>query len=1219
MIKKHSLRLALAAVSLSAPVALLPPNAFAQAISVNGGAIQGTITDPTGAAVANAQVNITSSQTGYKKDLTTDKSGFYSLGPLNPGDYTVTITAPGFQTTSVSTVIRTGTATPGSFQLTVGSSSTEISVQAGEVQVNTDQGGVSDVITKQQIDTLPINGRNFLDLAQIEPGVILQSGESFDPTKAGYSAISVGGVSGRTTRILLDGQDITDETVGTTIFNVSQGAINEFQLNRSTQDVSGEVTSTGQVLVSTNTGTNGIHGQAFYNFQDHRALFALAQNGQDPQFQRNQFGGSVGGPIIKDKLFFFGNAERIKQDSSSVSPVTAGGFFSAIQQAHPLIGTPYRETYSTVRLDYNGPFGGHYFARANYNVNAVTSNFGQGYWLYANRDNTPGLAVGADFASGRFTHSFRGSYEKFHNLISDETQGNTSIYDGLPASAVGGSGLTFYYAAQHLYSGPHYLAPQGTFQSDKQLRYDGSWTRGAHNIRYGYSMNRILGGGFAAFFGLSPRVRLASSSLLANCNGVAGAAPCANDPIHGYHASGVVLGNGQGFFSEKSGFNLPGGGVEDWRQGAYVQDSWKVTPSFTVNAGVRWSVDTQRANQDLTLPTCADVAAAISPCGSLPGSTPLFSLWNPSFTETKTHQPFGNFGPQLSFVYAPGNHKTSLRGGIGIFYENDVFNNTTNARNTLLKTGAFFNEAQLCSFYGTTSVVFPDGTTRNSFNGVSIATLCSQPLATAAPNLVALQQAYQANTVANRLSTNGAYIGTTLSTSGNAAQSVGPYGTAYRTPYSEQFNFGVQHEVFKGAVLSADYVHNASLKVSQAIDQNHIGAARYFNQAAAANAIAKTAATYPGCAAATTPQAQVACAIGQGAQIADFAGNGLDSGNTVLNGQPASVNGFTPNTGAAFAGRNAALGNGYFLVPIGRSGYDALQVVYRQVTQHPAPGIASMNMQVSYNLSRIVSSAGGATTSDQFFSNASWDNDDPNQYIGRNGLDRKHELNFGGSIVLKYGPRIGLIGHFYSAQPTNLTLDNNQATGGIFSSDITGDGTIGDLAPGTLPGDYQRRLKGKDLPGYISAFNQRYAGTLTPAGQVLVNSGLFTISQLTAIGATIQPIAQVPFNRALDNPTFRTLDVNFSYPIPLAKYREGLSLEPSIVFYNVANLANFNNLNSGQLLNTSSAGGNFNDQTGYVSGIISYEAVNGNRVQRGSGTFNQGGARSAEFQLKLNF
>jgi hypothetical protein len=205
---------------------------YGQAISVNGGSIQGTITDTSGALVPNATVVITGTETGSTKTLTTDSAGFYSLGPLTPGAYNVSITASGFQKLSVATVVRTGTATSGNFKLVIGESTQTIEVVAGTVQVNTDQAGVSDVITKEQIDSLPVNGRNFLDLAQIEPGVILQSGESFDPTKAGYSAISVSGVSGRTTRILLDGQDITDETVGTTIFNVSQGSIGDFQLNR---------------------------------------------------------------------------------------------------------------------------------------------------------------------------------------------------------------------------------------------------------------------------------------------------------------------------------------------------------------------------------------------------------------------------------------------------------------------------------------------------------------------------------------------------------------------------------------------------------------------------------------------------------------------------------------------------------------------------------------------------------------------------------------------------------------------------------------------------------------------------------------------------------------------------------------------------------------------------------------------------------------------------
>ncbi len=577
-----------------------------QAISVNGGSIQGTITDTSGAVVPNSQIAIRGTDTGSIKNLTTDSAGFYSVGPLNPGNYTISVASPGFQKLDVKTVVRTGTVTSGSFKLTVGQSSETVEVNAGELQVNTEQAGVSDVLTHEQIQSLPINGRNFLDVAQIEPGVILQSGETFDPTKAGYSAISVGGVSGRTTRILLDGQDITDETVGTTIFNVSQGSINEFQLNRSTQDVSGDVTSTGQLLVATVSGTNSVHGQLFYNFQDHRALFATAA-GQDAPFQRNQFGGSVGGPIIKDRLFFFGNAERIKQDAST--PPTVSSTFAALPGFTAGIPGFYRETYSVVRLDYSGPFGGHYFARANYNVNSVAGNYGSGYNLYANRDNTPGIAAGADFQSGRFTHSFRGSYEKFHNLITDATSGS-SLPNLLP-------GITFQYVNAGVFTGPNYLAPQGTFQSDKQLRYDGTWTKGQHSLKYGYSVNRILGGGFANFFSLGPRLRETASTAFkgptaANpnalgCGGVAGAAPCLSDPLNGYHASSFVVGNGLGFFVEKPGFGLLGGNTSDWREAAYLSDSWKTTPSLTLTVGVRYTVDTGRANQDLPEPLCSDI------------------------------------------------------------------------------------------------------------------------------------------------------------------------------------------------------------------------------------------------------------------------------------------------------------------------------------------------------------------------------------------------------------------------------------------------------------------------------------------------------------------------------------------------------------------------------------------------------------------------------------
>ncbi len=329
-----------------------PFNAFGQAISVNGGSIQGTITDQSGAIIPNAQITVSNPETGYTHSLQSDSSGLYTIGPLNPGTYVVSVQASGFQLLKVTTVVRVGTATSGNFKLTIGAATQTIQVNAGAIQINTDQSSVSGVISQQQFETLPVNGRNILDFAQLQPGVQLQAGGSndggFDPTKAGYSALSFSGVSGRTTRILLDGQDITDETVGTTIFNVSQGSVGELQVNRSTADASTDITSQGSVLASTRSGTNGLHGQLFYLFQDQREG-AASFEGADAPFQRNQFGGSVGGPIIKDKLFFFANAERLKQDQGA--PVVLDPTFAAIQAAFPSVGSPDRDTYSAGRLD----------------------------------------------------------------------------------------------------------------------------------------------------------------------------------------------------------------------------------------------------------------------------------------------------------------------------------------------------------------------------------------------------------------------------------------------------------------------------------------------------------------------------------------------------------------------------------------------------------------------------------------------------------------------------------------------------------------------------------------------------------------------------------------------------------------------------------------------------------------------------------------------------
>src|SRR6267154_958958 len=306
---------------------LLSSGLLAQAqTTISTGSIVGTVTDPTGAVVEGAKIVIRNTATNQEVSLTSNSSGAFNSGALVPGTYKVQVTAKGFSGVAETMVVQVGNTASFNPKMQVGQESQVVEVQASDVQVNTEQASVQGVLTASQIDNLPVNGRNFLDLAQLEPGVQIQDGTNFDPTKAGYSSISFGGRFGRTARINVDGVDISDETVGTTTQNIPASAIQEFQLSQSSLDLSTELTSSGAVNVTTRSGTNEIHGEAFGLFRGNQAAAATTPGATKLPFQRSQFGGSLGGAVIKAKLFFFLDGERIKQDS--LAPVLLGFPFS---------------------------------------------------------------------------------------------------------------------------------------------------------------------------------------------------------------------------------------------------------------------------------------------------------------------------------------------------------------------------------------------------------------------------------------------------------------------------------------------------------------------------------------------------------------------------------------------------------------------------------------------------------------------------------------------------------------------------------------------------------------------------------------------------------------------------------------------------------------------------------------------------------------------------
>ncbi len=1183
--------------------------AWAQA-TISTGSIQGTVTDVNGAVIANTPVTITNKGTGQTIKLTTSGSGTYASGPLQPGMYEVRVEGKGFSTQVMEVPVQVGVTSNGNAKLAVGKATEVVEVTTSGIAVNTEQPTVQGVLTTQQIENLPINGRNFLDLAQLEPGVQIQDGGNFDPTKNGFSSISFGGRFGRTARIEVDGIDISDETVGTTTQNLPASAIQEFQVSQSSLDMSTELTSSGAVNVVTRSGTNKWHGEAFYLFRDSAAAADIA-NTKLP-FQRNNFGGNLGGFLIKDKLFFFADAERLKQDLNN--PVATAGDFTSLAGS---FNSPFRETMGIAKLDWKMSDNMHMFYRFSYEQNHSIRGFIQNsFQPFLNHNNTPTHVAGWDFTKGSFTHQVRFGWMKFRNGIGDATGNLSGAENPLPqiSLSIGPDPFCLTGGQDAFCSGPNLLAPQATFQENTQVKYDGSKTWASHVIRYGFGYNHIQGGGFAKFFALAPTVNSDIGSL-GQCK--TGTEPACN-PVN-YPVSLVFMGNGQGFSSEKPAFGLPGGGLgPDNRIQWYLGDSWKFRPNLTLTYGLRYVRDTGRLDSDLGPLPCntidqtgnflppAIASAALAQC-----NTNILDLWGPGLGNT-VKTPGGNFAPQVGFAWAPGSSsKTVIRGGIGLYYENSIFNNNLFNRPGRLQQGLFLNEGVPCAGgQPNPGFVMPDG----SPVPVNLATICGQPVGAVAAQLAQLQQAFQAATVNAGPAANAAYIGNTLA-AGGGVNGINMFAPDYKTPRSVQMNIGLQRQLGKGVVWTADYLRNVDTHTLLAIDVNHVGDVRFFNKTNALAAIAATTSGL-GCGGGTDA-ASINCAIGKGATISDFANNGLDSGTNLCFGFSCPS--------AAFPGKNPILGVNQMLFPAGRSVYNGFDTSLKANVTNPFSGVKALYWQVSYSLSRYVGSA-----LDSDFINTAIDNNKPTDFLGPNGLDRTHQFSFGGTFDFPGYIRFGVVGHVYSPLAVTMTLPAGGPTGpgGIFVSDTTGDGSgdgsgvysVGDPVPGTKIGSFGRDIKTGDLASFIANYNANVAGTPTPAGQVLISNGLMTLQQLQALGGVLPALAPPPPGE-VGLGWLKTFDLKLSYPRKLA---ENLTIEPSVSVFNAFNNANFD-LPGNTLNGVMNAASQVCDPTtippsncnGSVNSTT--KATRTTRVTPGSGVFDLGAPRVFEFGLKLSF
>jgi hypothetical protein len=1150
-----------------------PAVVFAQT-TVSTGSITGTVTDQTGAVVAGAKVTMTG-PTGQQVKATTNDQGGYSSGTLVPGIYTVRVEAKGFKTAQLTLDVKVDTTANGSMKLEVGQESTVVEVQASEVQVNTEQAEVQGVLMADQIANLPVNGRNFLDLAQLEPGVQIQDGMNFDPTKIGYSSISFGGRFGRSARIDVDGVDVSDETVGTTTEDIPASGIQEFALAQSSLDLSNDLTSSGAVNVTTKSGTNAYHGDAYGAFRDSSVGAAALPSPLNPltntpipaPYQRNQEGGDFGGPIMRDKLFFFLDGERTLQHLAA--PVAEVPPFASFAGSYP---SPFKENELMARLDYSLSKTARLFGRFNYFDNSVFGTFfPSSFQVYHNKDYTRNEVVGLDFNTGGLTHSIRFSYLKFQNQIVDGTRGQsfpTSELANYPVSINIGTFTV----------GPNLLAPQSTPQSDHQIKYDGTKVWGKHIIRFGGSWNHIQGGGFASFFKIDPQVY-----------GTTPFAGTGTDPTTDTMAE-VIIGNGQGFSTAQAALGFPAGGLgPDNRTALYIGDTWKIRPNLTISPGLRWDRDTGRTDSDL------GAIAAIN--NDFPG------FGNP------IRQANLNFAPQLGIAWDPsGKGKTVFRAGAGLYYENVIYNNVLFDRPYRLQSGAFLATPPAC--LGGSAVPVPGFETVDQFAKNTGPSICSETIAQAAPTLAAFEAAYQAASPFSLTAPNPSYIGSLLSEGANinTTDGQGLFAPNYRTPRALQMNIGIQHEIRHGMVLSADFLRNVETHALLNVDINRVGAARYFNVASAQQAIANTN-TFFGCAATFDPS----CAIAAGATISNFTSFGL--GTSLDVGESCMV---AFGYECAFPGLNGNYGQMSFLEPVSRSVYNALQMKLVENVANPMRGIKTANFQVSYSLSRFENpmgfqgvsvSSNPTNVSDQDFVLQAGDNDNPLKYMGPSLLDRTHQISFGGNFDVPGGFRFGIIAHFYSPLSQSVIIGDTGTGGQIFQTDFTGSGSFSDPVPGTTNGSFMRDFGLSGLNGVISKYNTTVAGQPTPAGQVLVSSGLFTPLQLLQIGAVPPTVSAPPVNQ-LVFPWLKATDFRMSWK---HTFNERFTIEPNVGFYNVFNFGNYN-LPPGTISGWLNEGASsINSTVAGTGGSIPF------RVGAGTGVFGLGAPRTIEWGLRFTF